>query len=340
MTEDDGEIGDGADMKRILIIKTSSLGDLFHALPTVRALKNGLDADIDWVVADTYADLVRCFDDVDNVISFPRKKFWSHARDFLRNLRAKKYDYIIDLQGLLKSALITRLARGRKRLGPSFHREGSKYFYSAIVGDLNKERHAVDECFDVARYLAIPEPDATEFPVTFPKIELDAPRPRVALLPCSRWETKNWPADKFIETGRALAAEGAHIFLLGAPEDRATCRDIEIGIARNVHNLCAKTRLPALGSTLQEMDLVITVDSGPMHMAAAVGRPVLAVFGATEPQRTGPFGPHTIIKHGRLLCQPCLSRECKRPKKDIACLKELGSERVIAAALDILRKHA
>lgn len=325
-------------MKRILIIKTSSLGDLFHALPAVRALKNGLGAEIDWVVADTYADLVRCFDDVREVVPFPRREFWSRLGWFRRKLRAREYDYIIDLQGLIKSAVIARLACGRRRIGPSFHREGSWFCYDAIAGERNKERHAVDECLDVVRYFGLPVPATAEFPVTFPRIDLDTPRPRVALIPCSRWETKNWPPEKFIEAGRMLAAAGVNLFLVGSPEDKPVCRQIEQGIGSRVENLCAKTRLVDLGSVLQEMDVVLTVDSGPMHMAAALGRPVLAVFGATDPKRTGPFGRHEIVTHGRLVCQPCLSRECTRPKKDIACLRDLPAQRVVDAVLRILAR--
>jgi lipopolysaccharide heptosyltransferase I len=323
-------------LKRILIIKTSSLGDLFHALPAVHALKEELHAEIDWVVADTYADLVRCFDDVDHVIPFPRREFWSRLGWFRRKLREREYDYIVDLQGLIKSAVICRLASGRKRIGPSFHREGSWMFYNVIAGDRNKERHAIDECYDIVRYFGLSVPDVPEFPMTFPKIDMGFPRPRVAMVPCSRWETKNWPAEKFIEVGKSLAEMGVNLVLLGSPEDKPVCRDIERGIGRNVENLCAKTRLVDLGSVLQEMDLVITVDSGPMHFAAALGRPILAIFGATDPDRTGPYGKHCIVKHGRLVCQPCLSRECIRPKRDIACMKDLPAQRVIDAAVQIL----
>lgn len=319
--------------KRILIVKTSSLGDLFHALPTVRALKVGLHATVDWVVADIYADLVRCFDDVDTVIPFPRRDFWTRLRWFRSKLRQHEYHYIIDLQGLLKSAVICRMANGRKRIGPSFHREGSKFFYSEIAGDRDKERHAVDECYDIVRYLGFPVPKVPEFPVTFPHIELGGTRPRIAMLPCSRWETKNWPPEKFIEAGRTLAEAGCNLFLLGAPEDKAVCRQIEEGIGRNVENLCAKTRLPDLGGVLKAVDLLITVDSGPMHMAAAVGTPVLAVFGATDPKRTGPHGEKSlVVSHGKLVCQPCLSRVCRRPKQDIPCMRDLPAERIVGAA--------
>lgn len=326
-------------MKSILIIKTSSLGDLFHALPTVRVLKKELRASITWVATDIYADLVRCFDDVNAVVPFPRREFWSRLPWFRGKLREHSYDYVIDLQGLLKSAIIGRLASGRKRIGPSFHREGSRLFYDAVAGAKNKDRHAVDECLDIVRYLGLPLPTKLEFPVTFPEVTLEGGSPRVAMMPCSRWETKNWPPERFIETGRALAAAGATVYLVGTKEDKAACQAIEAGIGRNVVNLAGKTRLIDLGGVLKQMDLVITVDSGPMHMAAALGRPVLAVFGATDPKRTGPYGEHTVITRGELTCQPCLSRTCLRKERDIACLSDLPASRIIEAALGILSRR-
>lgn len=326
-------------MKSILIIKTSSLGDLFHALPAVHVLKKELRASITWVAADLYADLVGCFDDVDAVIPFPRREFWSRLLWFRSKLRQQRYDYIIDLQGLFKSGLICGLASGRRRIGPSFHREGSRIFYGAVAGERNKERHAVDECLDVVRYLGLPVPETPAFPVTFPKVTLEGGAPRVAMMPCSRWETKNWPPGRFIEAGRALAAAGATVYLVGTKEDKPVCHAIQAGIGHNAVNLAGKTRLIDLGGVLQQMDLVITVDSGPMHMAAAVGCPVLAVFGATDPKRTGPFGTHTVITHGGLSCQPCLSRDCLRQKQDIACLNDLPASRIVDAALGILSRR-
>lgn len=323
-------------MKKILIIKTSSLGDLFHALPTVRALKEQLDAKIHWVANAMYVPLVKCFDDVDRVIPFPRDNFLTQLAGFRSQVRAEQYDYVIDLQGLLKSAIVAWFAKSKKRIGPSFHREGSHWFYHAVAGPRNKERHAVDECLDVVRYLGLHVPERAEFRVTFPKIDLETPHPRVGLLPCSRWETKNWPAEHFIATGKALAAAGAHVFLLGAPDDKPVCSRIEQGIGAGVRNLCAKTRLVDLGGVMNELDLLISVDSGPMHMAAAVGTPVIAPFGATEPKRTGPYGRHLVLVNENLSCRPCLSRTCLRSQKDIACLRDLPPDRVISAARQVL----
>jgi heptosyltransferase-1 len=108
---------------KILVVKLSSLGDLFHPLPAVRCLKRELGAEIHWVVQEEYAGLVACFSDVSRVIRFPRRGFAAAGRAFVSELRRDRYDIAIDFQGLLKSALTTRMARAERRIGPSFHRE-------------------------------------------------------------------------------------------------------------------------------------------------------------------------------------------------------------------------
>lgn len=320
---------------RILIIKLSSLGDLFHALPAVRNLKQELGATVDWVTQSAYVELVKCFPDVNRVIAFPRRDFLKQSPAFIRELRRETYDLVLDFQGLLKSALVARLARGARTIGPSFAREGSRLLYSAVAGPRNKTRHAVDEVLDVVRYLGR-EIHPPVFPVMFPDVPRTEPSPRIALLPCSRWPTKNWPPERFIEVARELRAQAqATIFLVGAPDDVPVCVKIAEGIGDGVVNLCGKTSLVELGSLLQEMDLAVTVDSGPMHMAAAAGRPVLAVFGATDPQRTGPYGGrHRVVVAENLDCRPCFSGHCAR--KDLACLGRLSAERVVAQAMEML----
>jgi lipopolysaccharide heptosyltransferase I len=323
---------------RILVIKLSSLGDLFHALPAVHSLKQDLNATIDWVTQTNYVELVKCFPDVNRVIAFPRREFLKKSSAFVRDLRREKYDLILDLQGLLKSALVARIARGGKRIGPSFAREGSRLLCSVVAGPKNKSRHAVDEILDVVRYLGL-EVRKPEFHVMFPKVQRSEPSPRIAFIPCSRWPTKNWPLERFVEVGRALQDRvGATIFLAGGPEDQPTCGAIEQQLGGCVVNLCGETSLVEMGSLLQEMDLVITADSGPMHMAAAVGRPVLAVFGATDPKRTGPYGEkHRVVALEGLDCRPCFSGRCAR--YDLACLRDLPAERVLNAALEMLKAN-
>jgi lipopolysaccharide heptosyltransferase I len=284
---------------RILIVKTSSLGDLFHALPTVHLLKDAFGAEIDWVVNAEYVKLVECFTDVRKAIPFPRRSLLANAGAFRRELRRESYDLVVDLQGLLKSALICRMARRSRDariLGPSFQREGAKLFYSAVAGEKNKNRHAVEENLDVLKWLEKPE-EPVKFPVQFP--EVDFPffdeGPVVVFAPCSRHEAKNWPTDRFAELGQKL---NAHIVIVGTSEDALACKSIERALPRGrITNLCGKTSLLELGGVLQKSDLVITVDSGPMHMASASGTPCLAIFGPTDPVRVGPYGPqHRILR--------------------------------------------
>lgn len=325
---------------RVLVVKLSSLGDLFHALPAVAQMKNALGAEVDWVTNQGYADLVRRFDPVRHVIPFPRKNFCAGLRPFLEHLRREEYDYVFDMQGLLKSALAARAARARKRIGPSFHREGSHFFYDAVTGPRNKNRHAVEENLDLLDFLGITRGPAT-FPVQFDLPEgLPADKAHVGLIPCSRWKTKNWPPEHFIELAKSLSDE-AHLYVFGAPEDRAVCHRIveESGDGNRVIDMCAKTTMTELGGWLSTMDLVITVDSGPMHIAAATGTPVLAIFGATDHRRTGPYGElHRVLHREDLACRPCLSRTCRLKERDIRCLSGLAPGTVITAARDMLAK--
>lgn len=321
---------------QILVVKLSSLGDLFHALPTVRALRQGLGATVDWVTQTNYVELVRCFSDVRRVIGFSRRGGLAGVPPFLRELRQERYDLIVDLQGLTKSALVAKAARGARRIGPSYHREISRLFYHEVAGARDKHRHAVEEALDVVRHLGLPPPATPEFPVTFPKQAFAAAVPRIALAPCSRWPTKNWPTERFIAVARALRDQThATFFLVGAPEDRPVCGAIAAALGAGAVDLSGRTTLVELGSVLQEMDLALTVDSGPMHIAAALGVPVLALFGPTDPRRTGPYGArHRILSVSVADCAICFRARCRRG--DLACMERITPDLVIAAAREML----
>jgi len=319
---------------RVLVIKMSSLGDLFHALPAVHNLKVGLGADVDWVTHGKYAELVNCFTDVSRVIPFHRNASLSNSSAFLRELRVQEYDRIIDLQGLLKSAVVARLARGKERISPSFHREGARLFCSAVAGRRNKNRHAVEENLDIVRYLGIDSVEP-EFPVSFPAKELAEKHPRVAILPASRWRTKNWPINCFIDLARRLQkARDVSIFLLGGPKDVGICGEIERALAGRSVNTAGKASLLETGGLLKKMDLLIANDSGPVHMSVAVGTPALVIFGPTDPLRTGPYGDRNRVVRISLPCQPCFSRTCGKP--GVPCLSGVTPQMVEEIALGML----
>ncbi len=315
---------------RILIIKLSSLGDLFHALPAVHNLKAETGADIDWVTHQAYAGLVRCFDDISRVIAFPRQRFPQNARAFLHDLHAVRYDLVIDLQGLLKSAVTALLARGGRRIGPSFHREGSRLFYHAVAGPRNKNRHAVIENLDIIGHLGLSLRPPV-FPVTFPETAFAAESPHLVICPASRWTTKTWPAANFAAVARHLQqSRRVTVTLLGAPEDEACCAGIAAALDGPCHNLAGRTPLAETGAILGRADLLLANDSGPVHMAAAVGTPALVLFGPTDPARTGPFGSGHRVVQSHCSCQPCLRRGCHRQSGP--CILDIPVDDVICHA--------
>jgi heptosyltransferase I len=322
---------------KALIVKTSSLGDLFHALPVAHRLKQDLGAEIHWLVNAPYVDLVQCFDPVDRAIPFQRRHALATAPALVRTLRRQGYDWALDLQGLLKSAVLARLAGAQRTIGPSFHREGARFFYGEIVGRRNKNRHAVDEMLEMCHELGLQRKPAA-FPITLPDDAAPvAPSPlRIALLPQSRWASKNWPVASFVRLALDLkeTCRDAALYLLGDRDGIPVCRTVEQALDGSVFNMCGRTGLVQTATLLRSMHLLIANDSGPVHMAAALGTPVLAIFGSTDPLRTGPYGSgHRVIKTA-LPCQPCFARQCQRG--DLACLQGISPEKVRDTALAML----
>ena len=328
--------------KRILAIKLSSFGDILHALPAVHNLRTSLGARVDWVTQPEYADLVRCCPDVDQVIPFPRREFWARLPGFTRLLRQQRYDYVIDFQGLMKSAVVAWLARGGRRIGPSFHREGSRFLYDVVAGPCDKNRHAVEENLDVVRYLGLPVLPV-EFPVAFPEQVADQPAPRVGLVPLSRRLNKNWPLDRFTQAARRLQAEfGASVYLFGSRGDHEACEQMRSSLlahagAHPVVNLAGQTSLVEMGGWFRQMNLVLVNDSGPLHMAVALGIPVVTMFGPTDPVRTGPYGRRGGVCISGVACRPCYAKVCSRSR--VECMEGISVEQVVGEARTILGKR-
>ena len=206
--------------------------------------------------------------------------------------------------------------------------------YSAVAGRRNKNRHAVEENLDIVRYLGIDSVEP-EFLVSFPAREPAEKHPRVAMLPASRWRTKNWPINYFIDLAQRLQkARDVSLFLLGGPQDVGICGKIERALAGRIVNTAGKASLLETGGLLEKMDLLIANDSGPVHMAVAVGTPALVIFGPTDPLRTGPYGDRNRVVRISLPCQPCFSRTCGEP--GVPCLSGVMPQMVEETALGML----
>ncbi len=317
---------------KLLVVKLSSMGDVLHALPTVAAIRHQTGAEIHWAVHPAFAGLVRMYRCVDHIVEIPRHGDIADHRRTLRHLRENAYDVALDLQGLFKSALVTRLARASRRIGPPFHRELSRLFYNDAPQLVRPRRHAVEECLDVLPLLGLSRPETPEFPIKTPALELpETDAFRVAIAPLSRWETKNWPLERFAETARRLHAERrAELHVLGGAGDRDTAEELRRLAGVPMRNHCGEFDIPHSCALLARMNCLLTNDSGPMHLAAAMGTPCVAVFGPTLPTRTGPYGTiHTVLRSGE--CAPCRKRTCRLG--DMRCMAAITPDQAVEAVL-------
>ena len=158
--------------------------------------------------------------------------------------------------------------------------------------------------------------------------------PRVALLPFSRWPSKDWPLASFARVGRELQEHlNATIYILSGALEQHPAAELKKELGGRVINLTGKTTLTHLAGLLREMDLVIANDSGAMHLAAAMGAPVFALYGPTDPVRTGPCGARCRVLRGKLRCQPCFAERCRF--RDNSCMLTITPEAVINAALEM-----
>lgn len=322
---------------RILIVKLSSFGDTLHALPAAAALKAYYGGELHWAVQPGFSPLVRCFKCVDKVIEVPRPSDPAGFASAMRKLRSYGvYDLAVDLQGLLKSAAVLRAAHAKKRIGPSFAREGSRLFYDDVAGKTNKNRHAVDECMDILDFLGIPRPTVPEFPLETDDSLADF-KPgtlNLAVAPMSRWKTKNWPVERYEELlERCVSELGAQVRILGGKED-VMAGDM-LAAKTGAVSFCGRTSIAQTLGILKNSRLLVCNDSGPMHMAAALRVPCVALFGPTIPDRTGPYGPgNTVVRAGN--CPPCRRRSC--PRGTMECMDAITPEIVFNAVRDLAGK--
>jgi len=335
---------------RLLLVKLSSMGDVLHALPTLEALRVRFPrGHITWLVEEAYAPLLRGHPAVDEVWLAPRLRprqlldgrQRAALRRLLGNLRASPFDLVIDLQGLLKSAVWVALGRAPRKVGYNGTREGSYLVLTERVPRFDPEAHAVWRYLNLAHHLGAPEgPPRFRLGLTLePPAGLPA-GPLAVLHPGARWASKLWPAPAWAELARWLTrTHGFKVVLTGAPGDRDLAAAILAHLgdeANTVLNLVGSTSLAELAGVLARARLAVTTDTGAMHLAAVLGTPVAALFGPTAPWRTGPFGEGHEIVRLSVDCSPCFKRRCPEPR----CLADLPVDAVLAACGKILSRPA
>ena len=339
------------DFSRILVIKPSSLGDIVHALPTVASLRRRFpSAKITWLVKREWAAVLEGNPDLNEVLALDLSlKGWLAA---WRAVRAGRFDTVVDLQGLLRSALLGWISGAPIRIGFANSREGSPWFYTERVPVPSPSMHAVDRYLLTAQCLGADpgEVKPSDFPlphetqaearveVLLAAAGIQAGATLVAMNPSARWETKRWPLESFVAVGDRLQQDGAaRVVLIGGRDVRHTGKQVMRKMRTTPIDLMGQTTLKELIALLRRARLLVTNDSGPMHLAAAVGTPVIALFGPTDPTRTGPYGAgHTVLRSG-VPCSPCFSRRCTNAV-ELECLTAIQPQQVMDAVMRLLEQ--
>lgn len=342
---------------KILIIKLGSFGDIMHAFPTATALRKRFpEARIDWLVEEYLQDLVRMHPDVDGVIPLPKANLAASVREMrglgaalqeVSNLftrfRRARYDYSIDLQGMLKSGILAVLVGARRRVGYPSLREMSFLFSrpARINGD---HQHVVEKYLSVMQFFG-DRGSEVEFRLRPPEEALAWARdlvsqtngPTIVVAPGSRWGTKQWPPDRYSRLVDLLIEnQGAQVLLCGGKSDGRLVEDILSRMKHSALDLTGETTLTQLAALLTEADLLVGGDSGPLHLAAAAGTRVVAIIGPTDPARNGPFSASSIVVQHEVPCWPCRRRVCDHH----SCMAYLETETVYSAASRLLLSEA
>jgi lipopolysaccharide heptosyltransferase I len=337
--------------ERIALIKPSALGDIIHSLPVLTALRRRYPhAQIVWIVNRSYAPLLEGHPDLNAVLAFDRGASRSglltavsNYRQFFRRCRQQRFDLVIDLQGLFRSGLMAACCGAGRRVGLSSAREGAQAFYSDVIAVPDfYALHAVDrywllaDAFGVGhlpKLFRLPIPEASR---RWAAAHLHAcPRPWIALGVGARWRTKRWPPQHFAALARqAQAYWGGTVLFIGGREETLLARATAKYLTGEVRDFTGQTTLPDLAALLARVDVVVANDTGPLHLAAALGRPVVAPYTCTKVLLNGPYGAATGAVETRVWCQGSYRKRCGR----MECMTELTPDRLWPVLEGILKK--
>jgi lipopolysaccharide heptosyltransferase I len=334
--------------RRILIVLLGAIGDVVRAMPLAMRLRRGLpQATLAWAVEPTAAPLLDGHPAIDELLIFRRDLGALAFLSFLRDVRAGAFDLVLDLQRHLKSGVVSRASGAPRRIG--FHRintkEGNWLFNSEFI---SPQRHWSSK---LRQYLAFADRlELPDGPIEFglstrpqEKARVDAllapvRGPFVAAFVGSSWPSRWWFADRTAAVLRALGARsGLNAVLLGAPGAEAAFAAEVAEAVPAATNLAGNTTLRDLVGILGRARVSFGPDSGTMHLAAAVGTPVVSLWGATSPERSAPHGAADFTVVGHVACQPCYLRHCPVGR---VCMRQIGVDAVVGAIDAALRRHA
>jgi len=285
--------------KRILIVRPSALGDVCRTVPALVMLRAAHpDAIIHWLVHEDFAQAVQHHPALSEVIAFPRKRFahaWRHPRvaaealRWSRQLADNQYDLAFDLQGLFRSGLFTWFSRAPRRIGFADAREGAIFGYN-ITHQVDSNAHTVDRMvgllgvhgYEPSHDLHLHLGDADR---AWRDAQFNGPY--VCIAPTARWRCKCWPIERYADVARRLVHRGRRIVVLAAPRERQWIQPL-LDVDPSIQ--CPQTTVGQLCAVIAGAQLLICNDSAPLHIAVGFDRPIVTLFGPTDPNFVGPYG--------------------------------------------------
>lgn len=322
--------------KRILIILHGSIGDVTRALPLANLIRGHYpQAFLAWAVEPACFPLLEHHPALNEIILFDRSRWRQHFLPFLMTIRSRRFDLVLDLQRHLKSGLISFFSRAGERIG--FHRSDCKelnwLFNNAQIPAAGDQISKLEHYLKFAEYLGA-APSAVEWRLRLTAEEelgvdkhLAQVGPRyAALFVGSRWESKRWFPAQIADCARAVQERYRFdIVLLGSKQDGRAALQAEAQCGTKVTNLTGQTSLREAIGVISRATIAIGPDTGLMHIAAAVGTPVISLWGATSPLRNAPYGFEHLAIRGRADCSPCYTKHCPI---DRVCMKSIATEAV------------
>ncbi len=337
--------------QRLLIARRSSLGDIVCTMPTLVALRRGFpDAHIAWLVDHRFREILEGHECLDEVIPIRRHSarkllpLIAEVRRVKKLLRARQFDMALDVQGLLKSSLLCYLSGAPRRLGFDDDRRELCRAWINERCPADRDRHAVDRYLLMAEYLGCPtEPVEFRLPIAEASrrwveefIEgsaIASDRPLVAFNVGATSPHKQWPPEHFARLAQLVYNKlEATVLLIGDSADQTAAESVKQQTTVPVVDAVGRTTLPQLPALIARCDVIVTGDTGPMHIAVAVGTPVVALIGPTLPHRTGPWGDNNIVLWSKPECA-CLNRPACRHYR---CMYEISPESACDAVQQLL----
>ena len=337
--------------KKFLIIKLSSLGDVVHALPTAHTLRRECpEAFIAWVIEERYQELLHDNPDIDEVIPI-RTKFWRKNWNWetlkeilqkIKSLRKHKFDMAFDFHGLIKSGLIAMISGARIKVG--FHRKNCKEKISSVFTNkkgpyIGNVIHVVDIYLTLVQSALSTQKQVKQFPLpSIPSPKVDdffqnnselTDKPIIGINSGAGFESKLWDLERFAKLADRIAVEmNCSILLTWGPGEEHKTKKIAASMKQKCW-IAPPTNIKESISLYKYLTLLVSCDSGPLHLCAALGIPTVSLFGPTDPLRNGAYGLHHGTVYKLLSCSFCWKRKC--PLGTNECMKQMTVDEVFEA---------